>query len=55
MYYHKCLYCGDNLDPGEKCDCRERQQERHIKLQELFAVGLNGQLLIRECENDTRI
>jgi len=20
-YYHTCLKCGANLDPGEKCDC----------------------------------
>lgn len=22
-YYSTCKYCGCNLDPGEKCDCRE--------------------------------
>lgn len=21
-YYHTCLLCGANLDPGERCDCR---------------------------------
>lgn len=21
MYYKTCSICGDNLDPGEKCDC----------------------------------
>ena len=20
-YYHTCLCCGANLDPGERCDC----------------------------------
>ena len=24
-YFHTCEYCGGNLDPGEKCDCRERK------------------------------
>ena len=23
-YYHTCEYCGSNLDPGEKCDCRQK-------------------------------
>lgn len=22
MYYHTCPHCGSNLDPSEKCDCR---------------------------------
>ncbi len=24
-YYKTCSYCGANLDPGEKCDCQERE------------------------------
>ena len=26
MYYHTCPYCGANLDPDEKCDCREEKE-----------------------------
>lgn len=22
-YFHTCPCCGANLDPGERCDCRE--------------------------------
>ena len=22
--YRVCPYCGSNLDPGERCDCKER-------------------------------
>ena len=22
MYYHTCPHCGANLDPNERCDCR---------------------------------
>lgn len=22
-YYRVCPHCGDNLDPGETCDCRK--------------------------------
>lgn len=28
MYYDKCPYCGANLDPGEKCDCREESTKK---------------------------
>lgn len=31
-YYRKCPYCGDNLDPGEICECRERELERQRQL-----------------------
>ena len=24
-YYKTCPICGANLDPGERCDCREAQ------------------------------
>lgn len=25
--YVTCPYCGDNLDPGEQCSCRERDKK----------------------------
>jgi len=25
-YYRTCPYCGVNLDPGEVCDCREKEK-----------------------------
>ena len=25
-YYNKCPYCHSNLDPGEKCECREERK-----------------------------
>lgn len=24
MYQYICRYCGAHLDPGERCDCREK-------------------------------
>ena len=24
-YYRSCPYCGANLDPGERCDCRDEK------------------------------
>ena len=26
-YYTTCPHCGANLDPGERCDCRDEQEE----------------------------
>lgn len=26
-YYNTCPYCGAHLDPGERCDCRDRQDD----------------------------
>lgn len=25
-YYHVCPHCGAHLDPGEVCDCREKEK-----------------------------
>lgn len=25
-YFRTCEYCGDNLDPGERCKCREEKE-----------------------------
>lgn len=27
MWYRICPDCGANLDPGEKCDCKEKKYE----------------------------
>lgn len=26
-YYIVCPYCGDHLDPGERCDCQTRRPD----------------------------
>lgn len=26
-YYNVCPHCGSNLDPGEKCDCKEESKK----------------------------
>lgn len=25
-YYRTCPHCGSNLDPGEVCDCRDKEK-----------------------------
>lgn len=27
-YYHTCPCCGANLDPGERCDCKDTEENR---------------------------
>lgn len=32
-YSHECPFCGANLDPGERCDCkREDRRKRSVKV-----------------------
>lgn len=34
MQYNICPYCGANLDPGERCDCQDDEEdakERKLK------------------------
>lgn len=26
-YFNTCPYCGAHLDPGERCDCQDEQEE----------------------------
>ena len=30
-YYNVCEHCGSNLDPGEKCDCMNQQEEKETR------------------------
>ena len=27
-FYNVCPFCGAHLDPGERCDCKEQQNEQ---------------------------
>lgn len=29
MYFRTCPYCGAHLDPGETCDCQEKEKAAH--------------------------
>ena len=31
MYYKTCPNCGAHLDPGELCDCLEKEEGRSVK------------------------
>ena len=46
MYGYICPYCGDHLDPGERCECREEAVESmHVPANSLRYCG--------RCESDT--
>lgn len=45
-YYNTCSSCGDNLDPGEKCDCQERAEQLRKKYELITTVSKNGQINI---------
>ena len=42
MYYKICPYCNGNLDPGEKCDCRDKEKI----YTEQFKTSSTGQMLL---------
>lgn len=46
MYGYICPNCGDHLDPGEKCDCKEEKRER--TLEHLLITDAEGQITLRE-------
>ena len=31
MHYKTCPHCGAHLDPGELCDCLEKEEGRSVK------------------------
>jgi len=31
MLYWQCPYCGANLDPGERCDCKQKRPPRVLQ------------------------
>lgn len=42
-YDRRCYICGDRLDPGEQCDCKERKQRQKAFWQNRVNVSKNGQ------------
>ena len=41
-YYKICENCGSNLDPGEKCQCQARHEEKRQERLFAEAVDENG-------------
>lgn len=36
--YRTCEHCGANLDPDERCDCRDKLEQREEELQKMVEV-----------------
>ncbi len=43
-FYYTCEYCGANLDPGEYCDCMEREKEK-TRTDKHTGTGLTSKIL----------
>lgn len=42
-FYKICPHCGGHLDPGEKCDCQEQEEQERRKWESLVRCGGDGQ------------
>lgn len=56
-FYKICPYCGDNLDPGEKCDCgkkarykRQCKQSYYKPSGFVWIVKLDGTVVLERSE-----
>lgn len=47
MFFRECPYCGCNLDPGERCDCRDQKQRKKDRLTELVESDRFGQMTMK--------
>ena len=48
MYYNECPFCGCNLDPGERCDCRDEKEKKKSKFEDLLTISSDGQIVLKE-------
>ena len=47
MFFRECPYCGCNLDPSEKCECRDQKQKKEDRLAELIESDQFGQMTMK--------
>ena len=48
MYYNECPFCGCNLDPGERCECRDEKEKKKRKVEDLLTISSDGQIVLKE-------
>ena len=48
MYYNECTFCGCNLDPGERCECRDEKEKKKRKVEDLLTISSGGQIVLKE-------
>lgn len=47
MYYDVCPFCESNLDPGEKCECRNKAVKEKKRLMSMFESDRDGQIRMK--------
>ena len=48
MYYNECPFCGCNLDPGERCECRDEKEKKKRKAEDLLTISSEEQIVLKE-------
>ena len=48
MYYNECPFCGCNLDPGERCECRNEKEKKKRKFEDMLTIPSDGQIVLKE-------
>ena len=43
-YYKTCDKCGNNLDPGEKCDCEMEEKKQEEYFAKILRADSTGQI-----------
>ena len=46
MYKYRCEHCNARLDPGEKCDCRDKKRIETEKLMNMLTMSNGGQYVL---------
>lgn len=44
MFFRTCPNCEAHLDPGERCDCLEKEKMERIEYEKNIKVEQNGQI-----------
>lgn len=47
MYYRVCQFCGSNLDPSERCECRQERKGKDNRFMALLGCDENGQIIMK--------
>lgn len=42
-----CPFCDSNLDPGEKCDCRDNKRNKEERLGAMLLCDKSGQITMK--------
>ena len=47
MYYRTCQFCGSNLDPDERCECRQEKKQKDNRFMALLGCDESGQIVMK--------